>query len=125
MDNKLTIGQAAKIVGLPTKTIRYYEEVGIFKPLKRENNQYRVFSDEDIRRLKLISEIKSLGIPLKEIKEIVKRCTEKGCKDAQTYAETQLPEYISSIDKKIEELEGLKQQLIHIKDNFKKVVPNK
>lgn len=121
MDKRLNIGQVAKEVGLPAKTIRYYEEAGIFKPLKREDNQYRVFSNEDIRRLRLIKEIRLLGIPLKEVKEIVGRCTEKGCKDAEEYVETQLPQYISSIDKKIEELKALKKQLALIRNNFKKI----
>lgn len=120
MNKKLTIGKAAKEVGLSAKTIRYYEEAGIFKPLKREDNQYRVFLKEDIRRLHLIKRIRSLGIPLKEVKKIVAKCMDKGCKHAEVYVETRLPEYISSIERKIEELKGLKQQLIFVKDNFKK-----
>lgn len=119
MDKNLSIGQVAKEVGLSAKTIRYYEEAGIFKPLERKDNQYRIFSDKDIKRLKLIKEIRLLGIPLKEVREIVGRCTEKGCRDAREYAETQLPRYIFSIDKKIEELKGLKKQLALISNKFK------
>ncbi len=121
MNISLTIGQASKEVGLPTKTIRYYEQAGIFKPLKRQDNQYRIFTKEDIRRLKLIKETRALGIPLKEVKKIVDTCLEKGCKHARDYIEIQLPQYILSIDKKIAELEGLKQQLTFIRDHFNEV----
>ncbi|MCL5410518.1 MAG: MerR family transcriptional regulator [Patescibacteria group bacterium] len=118
MNNKLTIGQVAKRVSISAKTIRYYDEVGLLTSLKREENKYRVFSKEDVQRLYMIKKTRSLGIPVKEIKEILSKCMEKDCTNAETYVKNQLPKYIYSIDKKIEELKELKKQLTLIKNDI-------
>lgn len=65
------------MVGLSAKTIRFYEEKGIFKPLKRAGNKYRIFLNEDIRKLGLIKAIRELDIPLTDVKKLVEKCGKK------------------------------------------------
>lgn len=55
-------------VGLSKKNIRYYEEVGLIKPGRNGENDYRVYSNEDIERLKLIKFLRELNVPIREIK---------------------------------------------------------
>ncbi len=43
MNGRLTIGQLAKLTGVPPKTIRYYEEVGILPPPERSESRYRLY----------------------------------------------------------------------------------
>lgn len=121
-DKQFTIGQVSKMVGLPAKTIRFYEEKGIFKPLQRADNKYRIFSSGDIRKLRLIKALRGLDIPLTDIKELVEKCTQENCQAAKEYAENKLPDYILSVDKKIKQLGQLKAELTFLKKNFSEMV---
>jgi len=65
----LKIGEVSRILNLPVKTIRYWEEFGLFKPsYVDEYTGYRQFSEKDVARLSQIVYLKSLGFELKEIK---------------------------------------------------------
>lgn len=67
----LRIGQVAKITGLPVKTIRYYADFGLLAPdITRNQSAYRLFNPKVINRLSFIKRSQSLGLSLKEIKEI-------------------------------------------------------
>lgn len=55
-------------VGLTKKNIRYYEECGLIKPGRDNLNDYRVYSDEDVARLKVIKFLRELNVPIREIK---------------------------------------------------------
>ena len=47
----MNIGQAAKISGLTVKTVRYYDNIGLVKAYQNSDNQYRVYSKDDIAKL--------------------------------------------------------------------------
>lgn len=57
--------------GVPAKTIRYYEEIGLLPSPARKSNGYRDYSQSDVHRLKLVAGARRLDIPLVEIKEIL------------------------------------------------------
>ena len=63
------IGEVAKSLGITTRTIRYYEELGIMRVPLRESGS-RQYSNQEIVRLKFILKIKELGITLKEMQEL-------------------------------------------------------
>lgn len=69
-----SIGQASAMIGMPIKTLRYYESVGLCEPsLIDEENGYRYYSIDDIFRLDLIRCLgRQLGMPLKTIREFLK-----------------------------------------------------
>ena len=50
----MNIGQAAKISGLTVKTVRYYDNIGLVKAYQNSDNQYRVYSKDDIAKLQFI-----------------------------------------------------------------------
>lgn len=62
------IREVESIVGLSKKNIRYYEEVGLIKPDRDNTNDYRIYRDEDIRKLKVIKFFRELDVPIREIK---------------------------------------------------------
>lgn len=69
--NKYSIGQVSKIANVSTKTLRYYDEYGLFKPsIVDENNKRRYYLEKDILKLQEILFLKYLGFSLHEIKEI-------------------------------------------------------
>lgn len=64
------IGDVAQKVGLTTRTIRYYEDIGLLNSVKRVEGGRRVYTDEDVRRLKFIKRLKVLGLSLEDMKEL-------------------------------------------------------
>lgn len=72
LENKkiYSIGEIAQIVGMTTRTIRYYEEIGLLNSIKRLEGGKRIYTDDDIRRLKFINRLKVLGLSLNDMKEL-------------------------------------------------------
>ncbi|RMG25321.1 MAG: MerR family transcriptional regulator [Methanobacteriota archaeon] len=67
----LTVGKLAKLAGVNVETIRYYERIGVLpRPVRRESG-YRMYSEEDVRRINFIKHAQQLGFSLKEIKELL------------------------------------------------------
>ena len=64
------IGELAAKVGETERTIRYYEERGLLESVKRLDGGQRVYTDDDIRRLKFIQKLKVLGLSLAEMQEL-------------------------------------------------------
>ena len=64
------IGELAGRVGLTERTIRYYEELGLLESVKRLDGGVRVYTDDDVRRLKYIRKLKTLGLTLQEMLEL-------------------------------------------------------
>ena len=64
------IGELAAKVGLTERTIRYYEELGLLESVKRLDGGVRVYTDDDVRRLRYIGKLKTLGLTLQEMLEL-------------------------------------------------------
>jgi MerR family copper efflux transcriptional regulator len=66
----LQIGEVAENVGLSLRTVRYYEEVGLVTPASRSEGGFRLYSDADVERLRLLKRMKPLGLSLEEMREL-------------------------------------------------------
>ena len=67
----MRIGQLAERTGLSTKTIRYYEDIGILPPADRATNGYRTYDSGVAERISFIQDAQSAGMSLAEIQEIL------------------------------------------------------
>jgi MerR family transcriptional regulator, copper efflux regulator len=67
----LQIGQVAERTGLSLRTIRFYEENGLVVPTARSDGGYRLYSDDDVARLKAIKRMKPLGFTLEEMQQLL------------------------------------------------------
>ena len=67
-----TISQISKLFGISTRTLRYYEQIGLIQPVKKEDFAYRAYDNATVRRLRQIIVLRKLRIPLKQITEILK-----------------------------------------------------
>ena len=63
-----TIKEMSEMTGLPASTLRYYDKQGLLPSLKRDNNNVRMFSEEDYRSLRLIECLKESGLSIKDIR---------------------------------------------------------
>jgi DNA-binding transcriptional MerR regulator len=66
----MQIGELAERAGVTTRTIRYYEELGIIQPEERSSGGFRLYSDGQMRRLEMVQSLKSLGFDLERIREL-------------------------------------------------------
>ncbi len=66
-----TVQKLAALSGISTRTLRYYDELGILKPARINSSGYRIYGKTEIDRLQQILFYKELGVPLETIKEIV------------------------------------------------------
>ncbi|WP_243108677.1 MerR family transcriptional regulator [Clostridium rectalis] len=98
------IGEISKIYGISRDSLMYYERLGILKPT-RDINGYRLYTMNDIWKLNLIKELRTFDFSMEKIKEYIDNRTIKA-------TETTLTKEIYLIDKKIEELKLLKNNIL-------------
>ncbi|QQE78321.1 MerR family transcriptional regulator [Alicyclobacillus sp. SO9] len=65
------VGELAKLTGLTIRTLRFYDEIGLFSPSARSDTGHRLYSEADVLRLQQILSIKQLGLSLDEVKSVV------------------------------------------------------
>jgi MerR family copper efflux transcriptional regulator len=106
----LKIGEVASLSGLPVKTVRYYEEIGLLTPtVERSQSGYRLFNGQIINRLAFIKRAQSLGLSLGEIKDIL-NIHDQGqlpCGEVKHH----LQDKVIAITQQIEALETLRSEL--------------
>ena len=108
---KYEIGETAKITGLPAKTIRFYEEEGVISPALRGENGYRQYPEQSIEELKVLKYARDLGLPLSEIKKLMRGCRDGNCKHSKQYIQDSVGSYLTLLDGKIEQMETLRDKL--------------
>lgn len=104
----MNIGDAAKQCGLPTKTIRYYEDIKLVAPMRSENG-YRDYSETDVQRLAFIQRSRGLGFTIDQCRELLSLYDDRNRASADVKAIARLK--IDEIDAKINELKCLKKTL--------------
>ena len=72
MDNQIKISDFVKLTRSTLKTVLYYHKVGLLQEPKRSSNNYRLYGAEALTRMRMIKHLKTLGLDLKQIKEILK-----------------------------------------------------
>jgi DNA-binding transcriptional MerR regulator len=106
------IGELATRVGLTERTIRYYEELGLLESVKRLDGGVRVYTDDDVRRLRYIRKLKTLGLSLQEMLEL------ESMYQRHRSNRTVLPRlmelldaHLETINEKVGELQGLQDEI--------------
>lgn len=106
----LRIGEVALASGLPVKTVRYYDEIGLLAPtVERSESGYRLFTPHVLNRLAFIKRSQSLGLSLSEVQQIldVHDQGQVPCGEVKHHLESKVAE----INQQIEALETLKSEL--------------
>lgn len=71
----MQIGEVATRVGLSLRTIRHYDELGIVTPSERSPGGFRLYTEADVERLRLVKSMKPLDFPLDQIRDLVELIT--------------------------------------------------
>ena len=118
MERKLTIGQLAELAGVPRKTIRYYEGVGVLPPPERSDARYRLYSDIDVRRVELVRRARALDMGLAEVRELVEWAGTGSCNNFQDRFQEVIHRKLEEVDQRIADLDHLKQDLQRLEAHF-------
>jgi MerR family Zn(II)-responsive transcriptional regulator of zntA len=111
----LQIGELARLTETNNETLRFYESKGLLNEPRRSDSGYRLYTQDEVYRVKFIMRAKKMGFSLKEIDELLSmRVTreESTCGEVKKLAENKL----QVIDAKIAELERMKNALQQITD---------
>lgn len=109
MSRNYTISQLAKAVGVPTTTLRYYERVGLLEPEDRSQGNYRLYTEESLRRLQFIRAAQATGFTLDDVKELMSVQGDKtpSCQDVQMLIE----ERLADIEQRLKDLRHVQRVL--------------
>lgn len=107
--NRTSIGSVAEAAGIPPKTIRYYESIGLVARAGRRPNGYRSYSEAEIRTLTFIKRARSLGFSVEEVRELLDLWRNKSRKSSTVKAVT--AKHMEALDRKIAELQSLRAAL--------------
>jgi DNA-binding transcriptional MerR regulator len=102
----LHIGEVAERVGLSLRTVRYYEEQGLFEPAGRTEGGFRLYTDAEVDRLLLIKQMKPLGFMVQQMRELLAATDALAHADADVRraAERRIAEFARQAAERCEEL---------------------
>ena len=114
----LRIGEFSKLSGIPIRTLRYYDEIDLFKPTEIDLfTGYRYYEEEQLEDLKLINKLKSVGFTLDEIKENWNNFSN----EIMLKKKEELEQKLDDINQSIKEIDYLRSNIVNGK--FVKKLP--
>ena len=110
----LPVSAVAKQADVPARTVRFYADIGLLRPIARGRNGYRFFGEDAIERVHLLRRAVHLGLPLKEIKDVMDVAETSDCADAHRAFADALRMRIAAIEQQIRELTAMRAQLVDL-----------
>lgn len=107
----MNIGEVSERAGLPPKTIRYYEDIGLVRPL-RSDNGYRAFRESDIHKLAFLGRARTLGFSIEDCRTLLDLYEDESRESAQVKSVAK--EHLTAIDSKIAQLKSMRKTLSHL-----------
>ncbi|MGB8455189.1 MAG: MerR family transcriptional regulator [Anaerocolumna sp.] len=107
-----TVQKLGKLAGISTRTLRYYDEIGLLRPARIHSSGYRIYGDTEVDRLQQILFYRELGVSLESIRDIVTASSFNGTKALKEHHEKllekreQLNQLIANVEKTLEITEG-------------------
>jgi DNA-binding transcriptional MerR regulator len=119
-ERQYQIGELGNLLDMSPRTIRYYEEVGLLNSIKRIEGAKRVYTGQDLRRLRFIKRLKLLGLTLVEMKELedIYRIHKTNKKVLPKLLEL-LERRMSEIDERVGSLKKLKTEILSYQEKIK------
>jgi len=108
-DVNMNIGTVAERSGVPAKSIRYYESIGLIRPAERRDNGYRSYSLTDMQTLAFIKRARHLGFSVEEVRDLLDLWRDRSRKSATVKA--MAARQIEALERKIEQLHVMRKAL--------------
>jgi MerR family copper efflux transcriptional regulator len=123
MERPLTVSQLARATGMPAKTIRYYEQVGVLPVPKRSGAGYRQYSRHDVHRLLFIRRARALGLSLANLKELTAELDSGECLTLRPRLHALVAEQLRTVQRQIAEFQVLERQLAQVLHRLQTAAP--
>lgn len=107
-----TVKQVAKRVGLPSRTVRYYDKIGLVSPNERSEAGYRLYGSEEEGKLRFVGQAKALGFSLDAIRGLIAAAESGCCGEVVPELERLLDEKMAEIDAQMAELTAFRERLV-------------
>ncbi|AGI69618.1 HTH-type transcriptional regulator [Octadecabacter antarcticus 307] len=107
----MNIGEIATRSGLPAKTIRYYEDINLIKPL-RDTNGYRAFRQQDLHKLTFLGRARALGFSIEDCRNLLALYEDQNRSSADVKSIAR--DHLAKIEQKIADLIEMQQTLNHL-----------
>lgn len=107
----MNIGKVAEKSGLPAKTIRYYEDIGLISPDRKENG-YRDYSNNDGEKLLFLQRARSLGFSIEDCRTLLSLYEDKT--RASANVKNVAKAHLRTIERKIQELTSMQKTLTNL-----------
>ncbi len=107
----MNIGEVADRSGIPPKTIRYYEDIGLIRP-QRKQNGYRAFREIDLHKLAFLGRSRALGFSIEDCRTLLGLYEDESRESAQVKVVAN--EHLATIDKKIKQLQSMHKTLSYL-----------
>ena len=111
----MNIGKVAKLSELTVKAVRYYDNIGLVKPFQKTATGYREYNENDALKLKFVGNARKFNFSIDECRELLS-LYENESRPSKDVKKLTL-EKISQIDKKLQQLQNLKDELTYLADN--------
>jgi DNA-binding transcriptional MerR regulator len=108
---------------VPTKTIRYYEQVGVLPAASRSAAGYRQYYRRDIDRLLFVRRARSLGLPLARLRDLRAGLEGAGCATMRPQLQRLVTEQLRVVKEQIAELHRLERQLLDVREQLETAAP--
>lgn len=117
----MRIGEVAAATGVSTKTIRYYESLGVLPSARRAGNGYRVYDHAVVDRLGFVKDAQAAGLSLSEI-ELILQLRDEGRQTCH-HVTALLHHHLDEVDQQLEELTRTRRRLEEIIDRAESMDP--
>lgn len=107
----MNIGEVAKRAGLPAKTIRYYEDIGLIRPM-RDSNGYRSFRERDFHKLAFLGRARTLGFSIEDCRALLALYEDES--RASSDVKKIALEHLEQIDEKLSQLTEMRATLARL-----------
>lgn len=109
--SKYTTGEVAKLCGVTVRTVQYYDSRGILVPTELSEGGRRLYSESDVRKMRIICFLRELGLPINAISQILSEDPGSVISLLLEQQEQDLKEEIGERQEKLEKLETLRHEL--------------
>ena len=116
IDGMHQIGEVAEAVGLSLRTIRHWDEVDLVPPSGRSAGGFRLYTDDDIDRLRLAKSLKPLDLSLDEMRDLLTTCDQLRAKPTKTQRKALLERLAMFSAVADERCERLREQLASVEE---------
>ena len=117
MDGMHQIGEVAQTTGLSLRTIRHWDAVGLVPPSGRSAGGFRLYTDDDVERIRLVMALKPLDLSLEEMREFLDTLDKLADTSTSNADRTRMQAYVATLSGLADErCERLREQLIGLEN---------